>query len=365
MDFSDQIKQFASKVEKTKGKCVNEAATKLFLINPFLRLMGYDTTDPDDVFPEYTADIGTKKGEKVDYAILHKGEPLVLIEAKCCGDDLSGHRNQLIRYFTSTSAKFGILTDGIIYKFYTDLDEANKMDKLPFLEFDMLNLHDYMIAEIKKFHKDVLDVDDVLSTAEELKYSNAIKDLYSTQLKQPTESFIVYMLSEIYSGKKTQPVIDKFKPIVKKALNDFISEMMTDKFSKYVKEQKKTAEGSVETNVAADVNIKPDTSSEKDTVTSIQIEAFNIIRGMLSDSIDIDKITYRRTETYLNILYEDNARKWIGRLRLEGKNPTIAIPDNNKKEVRYPVSNINSLCEYKTKLLNAIEMYSSTSKGTK
>lgn len=94
---------------------------------PFFSLLGYDVFDPHEFIPEFTADVGIKKGEKVDYAITKDGKPIILIEAKWCGDNLEKHGSQLFRYFGTTSAKFGILTNGIIYKFYTDLDESNKM----------------------------------------------------------------------------------------------------------------------------------------------------------------------------------------------------------------------------------------------
>ncbi len=101
---------------------------------PFIQTLGYDVFNPFEVMPEFTCDIGTKKGEKIDYAIMKDGNPVILIECKHWNQELTLYDNQLLRYFHVSTAKFGILTNGIVYKFYTDLEHENKMDEKPFLE---------------------------------------------------------------------------------------------------------------------------------------------------------------------------------------------------------------------------------------
>ena len=140
MDFKDIIKQISERVERLKDSLPTEEATKNALIMPFINALGYDVFNPNEVLPEMTCDIGTKKGEKIDYAILENGEPIILIECKHWKQNLSLHDNQLLRYFNVSKAKFGVLTNGIIYKFYSDLEEPNKMDEKPFLEIDMYDL---------------------------------------------------------------------------------------------------------------------------------------------------------------------------------------------------------------------------------
>lgn len=114
MDFKDQIKQLGERVARLKDSIQTEEATKTALILPFLNALGYDVFDPHEVSPEFISDIGTKKGEKVDYAILRDGKPCLLIECKHWAQSLTLHDNQLLRYFHVTSARFGILTNGII-----------------------------------------------------------------------------------------------------------------------------------------------------------------------------------------------------------------------------------------------------------
>lgn len=177
MDFADQVKILSKRVDTLKNQIQTEEATKTSFIMPFFQLLGYDVFNPLEFVPEYTADVGIKKGEKVDYAILNDGEPVILVEAKWCGESLDKHGGQLFRYFGTTKAKFGILTNGFEYRFFTDLDEQNKMDQKPFFVFDITQIKEQDITELKKFHKASFDIDAVFSAAEDLKYSNQVKQL--------------------------------------------------------------------------------------------------------------------------------------------------------------------------------------------
>jgi hypothetical protein len=140
MDFIDELKQFSKIVETRKESIQTEEATKTSVIMPFFSLLGYDVFDPNEFSPEYVADVGIKKGEKVDYAILKDGKPLILIEAKSINEQLQKHDSQLFRYFGTSKAKFAILTNGQIYQFFTDLEASNRMDEKPFLEIDLLDI---------------------------------------------------------------------------------------------------------------------------------------------------------------------------------------------------------------------------------
>ncbi|OAN50866.1 type I restriction endonuclease [Magnetospirillum moscoviense] len=166
MDFSDKIAALAQRIAKQKDAIETEEATKTAFIMPFLRDLGYDVFDPHVVMPEFTADVGVKKGEKVDYAIKLDGKVVMLVECKPCKGALSTqHMSQLYRYFSVTEARFGILTNGIVYWFFTDLAEPNKMDAKPFFEFDMLNYRPAQVEELKKFATGNFDVATILETA--------------------------------------------------------------------------------------------------------------------------------------------------------------------------------------------------------
>lgn len=360
MDFIDQLKQFSKRVESLKDSISTEEATKTAVIMPFFAMLGYDVFNPQEFVPEYTADVGIKKGEKVDYAIITDGSPVILIECKSINENLERHDSQLFRYFGTTTAKFAILTNGIMYRFYTDLDNANKMDEDPFLTINILDIRDNQVPELKKFCKSVFDVDSIFSTASELKYVHEFKSVFTRQLDTPDDDFIRFFLQNCYSAPKTQSVLEKFRPVLKKALNDFISETMNDKI--------KTALGGSGGTVSAP-DPKPvdePESGEQENAgkrvpniitTEEELEAYFIVKNLLGTLVDIRDITYKDTESYINILYKGNSRKWICRLALSSSRKTLIIPDENKKETKYQMQDIYELSKYSDELITVLKRY--------
>ncbi|MFR8547767.1 MAG: type I restriction endonuclease [Lachnospiraceae bacterium] len=357
MGFNEDIKSFASKIEDRLSSIQTEEGTKMSLIVPFFQILGYDVFNPDEFCPEYTADVGIKKGEKVDYAILEDGKPIVLIECKWCGDTLDKHSSQLFRYFSTTPAKFGILTNGVCYKFYTDLEEANKMDLVPFLELDMLNLKEAKINELKKFCKSNFDQERIFSTAEELKYSSLIKQVITDELESPTDSFVRFLLTNIYDGQKTQKVIDKFTPIVKKSFTGLINDIVNQKISSALTPDSDTSDSKNQSTSDAVEDVNTEEPESKIFTTEEEIEAFYIVRGLLAGVIPVEDIVHRDTESYFGILYKDNNRKPICRIDLDRKIKRILIPDENKKFVKYTIESLNDLYLYKDQLTAVVKRY--------
>lgn len=298
MEFNEKIKQFSERVSVLKDTITTEEATKMSLIVPVFQLLGYDVFNPLEFCPEYTADVGIKKGEKVDYAILEEGQPNILIECKSCSEQLDKHSSQLFRYFGTTPAKFGILTNGIIYRFYTDLEESNKMDLVPFLEIDMLSLKESSINEFKKFCKENFDRDKIFSTAEELKYSSLIKGVLSAEFEKPSEEFVRFILANIYDGQKNQRIIEKFTPVVKKAFSSFVNEIVNNKISSALSKDNED-----ETPVITETVITEEPTSKVIT-TEEELEAFYIIRGILAGTVPVEDVVHRDTESYFGILYK-------------------------------------------------------------
>lgn len=348
MDFIDELKQLSTRVTKLKDTVDTEEGTKMSLILPFFQILGYDVFNPDEFMPEYTADVGIKKGEKVDYAIMKDGKPLILIECKSVSDELSKHASQLFRYFGTSEAKFGILTNGLTYKFFTDLDETNKMDLTPFMEFNILDIKKNTIKELKKFQKVNFDVESVFSTASELKYSKAIKELFHKQLETPDDDFIRYFLTGIYDGLKTQSVIDKYRDIIKNALNEYISESMNDKIS---------AALNVDSTIEKEQEEIEESLKPKIVTTEEELQAFYIIKGMFAGMCQLDDIVYRDTESYFGILYKNNNRKPICRLNLDTKKKQLLLPDENKKFTRYYIDTLDNLYDYKSQIIECLKLY--------
>ena len=219
MDFKDEIKQFGDRVEKLKAQMQTEEATKNAFIMPSIMALGHDVFNPLEVVLEYVADIGIEKGEKVDYAILKDGEPTILVECKHWDENLDVHNSQLFRYFHTTKAKFGLLSNGIVFRFYTDLVEKNKMDEKPFLEFNVTDIKDNQIEELKKFHKSYFDIDNIVNTASELKYMSELKALINIEFQNPTDNFVRHFVKQIHNGVLTSKLMEQFTALKKNHFN--------------------------------------------------------------------------------------------------------------------------------------------------
>lgn len=357
MDFIDQVKQFTKRVEGIKDNISTEEATKTSIIMPFFALLGYDVFNPAEFVPEFTADVGIKKGEKVDYAIILNDEPAILIEAKWIGEKLDKHDSQLFRYFGTTNAKFAILTNGRYYRFYTDLEEPNKMDEIPFLEIDILDIKESQVAELKKFHRDSFNLAEIFDAAAELKYSNAFKIKLNDQLSEPTDEFVRLFLSGCYDGVKTQTVVDRFRPVLKKSLNDYINEKMSDKI--------KTALGTTDvvipsvTPAQAEESIVEAPAKEKDKIitTEEELEAFFIVKNLLKEFAPISDFHFKDNIRYSAVLYKNKTTKWICRFYLSDNRKVISIPDSSKAEIKYTLSNVYDIEQYKDQLLAALKNF--------
>lgn len=349
VEFTEKIKTFTARVGKLKDQVQTEESTKTSLIMPFFQLLGYDVFNPLEFVPEFVADVGIKKGEKVDYAIMIDDVPTILIEAKYAGENLDKHGSQLFRYFATTSAKFGILTNGVEYRFYTDLAETNKMDQVPFFSVNLLELKDIQINELKKFHKSAFDVGKVFASAEDLKYTNQIKNFMQEQMEEPNDDFVTYISNKVYEGRKTKNIIEKFRPIVKKSLNQFLTELVNDRLTAALNRAEE-----VEKEEVVATEEKEEVVAEKPkkaiTTTPEEWEAFAIIKVLLKDVVPVDKITCKDTQSYFGVLYDNNTWKWICRLMLEGAKKYLVLPDENKNPQTYTLEDINDIFNYAEQL---------------
>jgi len=342
--FVEQIKALSKRVSEVKDTITTEEATKTSIIMPFFQILGYDIFNPIEFIPEFTADVGIKKGEKVDFAIMHEGNPVILIEAKSVNESLQKHDSQLFRYFGTTTARFAILTNGISYRFYTDLEEANKMDSSPFFELNILDLKDSSIQELAKFRKDSFDLEKIFKTASELKYINKLKTFLAEQWDNPAEEFVWFLVGQVYEGKRTKTTLQKFEPIVKKTFKQFINEQVNEKLNAALKSTSSDDDSKQEKEQNNDVQ------KEEPTVntTEEEIEGYTIVKIILKDLVDTERVFYRDNQSYFNILLDDNIRKWIVRLGLERTNKYIQFNDDDKTVVN--IENVTDVLNYSEKI---------------
>ena len=364
MDFKDVILQLSERVVKLKGLISTEEATKTSLVLPFIQALGYDFFNPNEVVPEYTCDIGTKKGEKVDYAICKDGAPIILIECKHWEQDLNLHDNQLLRYFAVSNVKFGVLTNGIIYRFYFDLSQPNKMDEKPFLEIDFSDLKVHLIDELKKFHKTYFNLDNILSSASELKYLGEFKNLLLKEFANPSEEFVSLLARKVFDKKLTQKYLDMFTPLVRKSIENHINDIFSERLKKALKSETTNDE----------VQPKPEPQDKKKNelpegviyisedgkivTTQEEIEGYYVVLSILRSHIDPKRITYRDSQSYFSILVDDTNRRPVCRLYFNiPENKQISFIGEDKKEVKYKIQTLNDIFDYSEQLISTIGKY--------
>lgn len=347
MDFKDQLKQIADKVVKFKDSTNTEEATKNAFIMPFLTALGYDIFNPEEVIPEFVADLGIKQGEKVDYAIMKDGSPIILVECKHWRENLDVHNTQLFRYFIVTKAKFAILTNGIIYRFYTDLEEANKMDQKPFLDINLLEIKDNQIEELKKFHKSYFDIHNIITTASTLKYSNEVKLLLANEFKQPSDDFVRYFIPKVFGGRATEKVVKQFTEIVKISCQQFLSDLITERL-KTALDKEKAAEPQI---------LEPETKKAVST-TEEEVEAYYVVKTILRQTIDSSRIYYRDFQSFFSILIDDSIRNTICKFYFTDSQKCISIISEDKSEVKYALTGVDEIFKFSDRLIEIGKKYS-------
>ncbi|EIA20005.1 type I restriction endonuclease [Listeria fleischmannii] len=347
--FSKSLLSISNRVEQLKENITTEEATKTSLIMPFFQVLGYDIFNPLEFSPEYIADVGIKKGEKVDYAILENGKPLILIEAKSINEKLNNHDSQLFRYYGTTTAKIGILTNGYEYRFYTDLEETNRMDKKPFFSFFLTELKDGQETEIYKFHKSQFDLINISKAASDLKYLGSMKEFLTYQLNSPSEEFVKFIMSEIYDGMKTKAVIDKFTPVIKRGFRQFIAEQVNSKLNAALNTSR------LSQNDEEVVEEEKEVPGKEITTTEEEIEAFATTKLLLKDAIDLERIYYRDNKSYFNIIVDNNIRKWLLRLYMNNSRKFIILNDEAKTEL--DIDSVTDIFNYKDKIVPIVSKY--------
>lgn len=351
MDFKDQIKVLADRVSKMKDSIQTEEATKNALIMPFIQAMGYDVFNPLEVVPEFIADIGIKKGEKVDYAIIKDGSPIILIECKHWSADLDPHNSQLFRYFHTTKAKFGILTNGIMFRFYTDLVENNKMDEKPFFEFRIDDMKEAQIEKLKEFTKANFNLDSINNTASELKFMSEIRNIIIKEVSDPSEDFTKYFAKMVYPSMVTAKVLDMFKGFVKRSFHQYINDTINERLKTALATEQQKVEQIAKEELTSNI-----TDETKTITTAEEMEGFYIVRAIVCSKVAVSRIALRDNQSYCGILLDDNNRKPICRLHFNGKKKQITFFDTDKEE-KVTIDEINQIYEHTSRLIKTVELY--------
>jgi predicted type IV restriction endonuclease len=339
MDFIDQIRAISQQITKLKDQILTEEATKSAFVMPFIQALGYNVFNPMEVCPEFSADVPGVKGEKVDYAILADGKPIILFECKQCTEGLTNprHNSQLHRYFHVTEAKFSVLTNGILYRFYTDIEKDNVMDEKPFFEFNMLDFDDSAVEELKRFSKAGFNQDELGDVARNLLYTREIKRIMSEQLANPSPEFVKFFASQVYTGRLAASVVERFTEITKQSLKEFINDRIADRLKKASVQEIEPEPVSEQTDSSEGIE------QEGITTTEEELEGFYIVKSVLRETVGASRIRYKDTKTYFGINLDGKVGKTICRLWLNSSQKYVGTFDEEGKEIRQPIKSLDEI----------------------
>jgi hypothetical protein len=358
MEIAERAQALALKIRQHKAGIATEEATKNAFVMPFIgTVLGYDVFNPAEVIPEFTADVGTKKGEKIDYAIVHDGQVQVLVEAKKINDPLRiEHASQLFRYFSVTNARIAILTNGEVYEFYTDLDAPNRMDAKPFLVLNFSDIDETLLPELAKLTKEAFDLDSVISAAGELKYIGQLKRILAAQFKQPEDEWVRFLTSRVYEGSFTQRVRDQFVPLVGKAARQFLNDQVNDRLKNALREPDSYV--GVSSGPAEPVGqTEPGPDETAIVTTDEELEGYRIVRAIVCSEVAATRIVARDTKTYFGVLLDDNNRKPIVRLWFNRARKYLGLFDENKVETRIPIAAVEDIYQHADQLRTTVARY--------
>jgi len=342
-EMENEIRIQAERIKQNSGKGEKEAATIRTYVEPFIKkVLGYDTSEEDEVNFEYPADYFGSNRKEVDCVLCDSGDPIIAIECKRSKNELSIENvKQLNIYFSNLSRvglKYGILTNGIDYLFFSDIEGHKGMDIEPFMEFSFRE-HDKINCDcLEKFHKEGFHAKNTYDYVTKLKRKKMIKDVLKEELENPSNpAFVNFIFNK--AKKACQINKDKeapFKTLVRAAFSEF-SQAATVKAQEdaevtvpKAKTEKKAA--IAENKVVIEKNEQETSVKEsKNKFSPEEIEIFNFVKASLEPEIDSGKLEHRPCAGYSSILYENNKNNPICRLYLNRSNKRIEIGKPREK----------------------------------
>lgn len=284
------------------------------------------------------------------------GEPILVIECKHWKENADAHNSQLHRYYHVSKARFGILTNGIIYNFYTDLEKPNIMDEKPFLTINLDDLKDSSIKVLEKFTKTSYDLESILDSAESLKYIKAIRKEFEAEINNPSDEFVKLLVNRFFDRPLTANRLSIFREYTKRALTNSINESINSRLKSALSINESIHDTKTKENEVVD---SIDENSESKVITTEdEIEGFQIVKAILREVISADRIAPRDTQSYFGVLLDDNNRKPLCRLHLNGGKKYIELFHNGKDAgEKILINSLDDIYNHKTELQKTVDNY--------
>lgn len=334
MDLATRLSELASKTHQHREVLLTEQAAKSALVMPFINLLGYDVFNPAEVIPEYTADVGTKKGEKVDYAVCIDGKLSILIECKPSTGDLTiNHASQLFRYFSVTDARLAVLTNGVVYKFFSDLDQPNKMDSQPFFTMSLDAVRKSDVRTLEGFTKAGFDIDAIVREASNLKLESLVRKELESEMGTASEEFARLIARRVYSGQVTSQVKDNFTRLIANSFSAIVRDHVNDRLTSAL-----NASAVPESDEG-----RGEAMTEEVITTEEEVSGFRIIQAIVSRLVDPKRVVMRDAKSYCAILLDDNNRKSLARLHFNGLTTKYVGTFSGQAETRNLISDLTEI----------------------
>lgn len=336
MDLQSRLGELAKRTTEHREVLLTEEAAKTALVMPFIQALGYDVFNPSEVIPEYTADVGTKKGEKVDYAICDGGKIRILIECKPSAAALNlNHASQLFRYFSVTDARLAILTNGVVYQFYSDVEAPNKMDDRPFFTFSMDALKPTDARTIEKFTKASFDIDKIVQEAGLLKLQSLLRKELEKEMAEPSEELVRMLASRVHEGRVTAQVRENFNRMIVSTFSNIIRDKVNERLS--------TALNAASPSAAGDDEVGLDDGGDVVVTTAEEMSGFHIVQAIASKLVKPKRVVMRDAKSYCAILLDDNNRKTLARLHFNGLTTKYVGTFKDKAEERHLITDLTDI----------------------
>lgn len=348
MDLASRLTELAKKTQQHREVLLTEQAAKTALVMPFINLLGYDVFNPSEVVPEFNADVGTKKGEKVDYAICIDSKPSILIECKPSTGELTiNHASQLFRYFSVTDARLAILTNGVIYKFFSDIDQPNKMDAQPFFTLSLDAIRKSDVRVLESFTRTGFDIDAIVREASNLKLESLVRKELESEMATASEEFARLIAKRVYSGQVTSQVKDNFTRLIANSFAAIVRDHVNDRLTSALN---------------ATAVPEPDNghmaSPEEVITTEEEVSGFRIVQAIVSKLVDPKRVFMRDAKSYCAVLLDDNNRKSLARLHFNGITTKYVGTFVGQTETRNQINDLTDIYKLSAQLearINEIE----------
>ena len=347
MTLDNALEELQTAAERYKDSNLNEAQIESAFIRPFIVALGYDDRDAFEVVPQYSTAFGDTRKFKVDFALVLDDSPAILIEVKKQGHPLNDRPDQLAFYVNSTDARFGIYTNGIVYKFFSDLDEEKKMDVRPFMEINLAETDEMSVKALGRFTKDAFKVDRAVEAAGTLKYTRGMRQVLARNYDDPDDEFIQWLGKRVYDGKFSKKVKDHFTPMVRNAFRGFVNDRANMALQNAMK---KDIDGSDVPEEEVDEGVASEGEDKGIITTAEEIEGWMIAKSIIGTTlraqVDPSRVGYRDYKGFFTILLDEKRSQEICRFYFNSSNKKVRVFDGEGNQVTHSIESLDDIYQF-------------------